>query len=95
MLKSITELLVVQDRDSKIQALQQELDKIPRDAAAIKQRFVDASDTFTTAKAEMQENEVTIKKIDLDNRVRKDTIQKLTAQQFETLGGVVSHVSSH
>ncbi len=84
MLKSITELLVVQDRDSKIQALQQELDKIPRDAAAIKQRLVDASEKFTKAKAEMQENEVTIKTIDLDNRVRKDTIQKLTAQQFET-----------
>ncbi len=84
MLKQITKLLVIQDRDSKIKSLQHDLDKIPRDAAAIKQRLVTAMENLAKAKLTMQENEVAIKKIDLDRKVRKTTIERLTTQQFET-----------
>lgn len=84
MLPQIESLLVIQDRDHQIQTLQQDLDKIPRDAAAIKNRLVEAQATLDKAKEKVQTNELAIKKIDLDRKTRKDTIEKLTVQQFET-----------
>lgn len=84
MLPQIESLLVIQDRDHQLQTLQTEIDKIPRDAAAIKERLIAAQSELNTAKENVQQNELAIKKIDLDRKTRKDTIEKLTVQQFET-----------
>jgi len=84
MLPEIESLLVIQDRDHKIKTLQAEINKIPRDAAAIKQRLDNATELLETAKQAIVENELAIKKIDLDRKVRKDTIEKLNVQRFET-----------
>ena len=84
MLPQIESLLVIQDRDHQIHTLQQELNKIPRDAAAIKDRLTEAQATLDLAREKVQTNELEVKKIDLDRKVRKDTIEKLTIQQFET-----------
>jgi len=84
MLPIIESLLVLQDRDHQITTLQAELDHIPRDAAAIKQRLDDAQKLTDEAREAVQQNELAMKKIDLDRKTRKDTIEKLTVQQFET-----------
>jgi len=84
MLPQIESLLVIQDRDHQIQTLQKELDKIPRDAAAIKSKLSDAMARLESAKEKVQNNELAIKKIDLDRKTRTDTIEKLNIQQFET-----------
>lgn len=84
MLPQIESLLVIQDRDLQIQTFQNELDRIPRDAAAIKERLSGAMAELTTAKENVQQNELAIKKIDLDRKTRTTTIEKLTVQQFET-----------
>lgn len=84
MLPEIESLLVVQDRDFQIQKLQSEVEKIPRDAAAIKQRLDRSTEELEAAKQAIVANELAVKKIDLDRKVRKDTIEKLNVQRFET-----------
>jgi predicted nucleic acid-binding Zn-ribbon protein len=84
MLPQIESLLVIQDRDHQIQTLQSELEKIPRDAAAIKGRLVEAQSALDIAREGIQKNELAVKKIDLDRKTRKNTIERLTVQQFET-----------
>ena len=84
MLPQIEALLVVQDRDHQIQTLKKDLENIPRDAAAIKDRVMQATAELNTAKENVQQNELVIKKIDLDRKTRTNTIDKLTVQQFET-----------
>ncbi len=84
MLPQIESLLVIQDRDHQLQTLQTEIDKIPRDAAAIKERLLEAQAELNIARENAQQNELAIKKIELDRKTRKDTIEKLTVQQFET-----------
>ncbi len=84
MLPQIESLLVIQDRDQQIQTLQNELDRIPRDAASIKERLAEAQTTLKSAKEQIQKNELAVKKIDLDRKTRKDTIDKLNVQRFET-----------
>ncbi|MFT5906372.1 MAG: putative nucleic acid-binding Zn-ribbon protein [Cryomorphaceae bacterium] len=84
MLPQIESLLVIQDRDHQIQTLQSELEKIPRDAAAIRGRLVEAQSALDIARESIQRNELAVKKIDLDRKTRKNTIERLTVQQFET-----------
>lgn len=84
MLPEIESLLVIQDRDHQIKTLQSELAKIPRDAAAIKQRLDDAMAAVKQAKEAVVQNELAVKKIDLDRKTRKGTIEKLNVRRFET-----------
>jgi len=84
MLPEIESLLVLQDRDHDIQTMLSEIEKIPRDAAAIKQRLDGSTTELDSAKKAIVENELAISKIDLDRKVRKDTIEKLNVQRFET-----------
>lgn len=84
MLPEIEALLVVQDRDHKIQQLTNELEKIPRDAENAKLRYKNDGDALASAKLALQENTVAIKGIELDIKTRKNTIAKLKTQQFET-----------
>lgn len=84
MLPQIESLLVVQDRDYQIKTLKKDLERIPLDAAAIKDRVMKATAELNTAKENVQQNELAVKKIDLDRKTRTDTIDKLTVRQFET-----------
>ncbi len=84
MLPQIKSLLVVQDRDHKIKSLEQELEKIPRDAAAIKTRLSEAQADLDASREAVQKNELAVKKIELEIKTRKNTIERLTTQQFET-----------
>lgn len=84
MLPQIESLLVIQDRDHQIQTLTGELEKIPRDAAAIKGRLTEAQEALDAAREGIQKNELAVKKIDLERKTRKNTIERLTTQQFET-----------
>lgn len=84
MLPEVESLLVVQNRDQKIQALQQELAKIPRDKARAEDKLSSDKQAVADAKKAVQDNEVAIKNIELDAATRRDTISKLKVQQFET-----------
>lgn len=84
MLPEVESLLIVQDRDQKIHTLRQELAKIPRDKAAAEDKLSSDKKAVADAKVAAQENEVTIKSVELDIGTRRTTIEKLTVQQFET-----------
>lgn len=84
MLPEVESLLIVQDRDQKIKALQQDLAKIPRDKARAEEKLSSDQQAVAQAKKAAQENEVAIKNLELDIATRRDTIAKLKVQQFET-----------
>jgi len=84
MLPEVESLLIVQDRDQKIQKLQQELAKIPRDKALAEEKLSSDKKAVVDAKTAYQENEVAIKNVELDIATRRTTIEKLKVQQFET-----------
>ena len=84
MLPEVEELLIVQDRDQKIQAIQNELAKIPRDKARAEEKLSNDKQAVLDAKSAFQQNEVAIKNVELDIATRRTTIDKLKTQQFET-----------
>lgn len=84
MLSEIKSLLILQDRDQRILKLENELQRIPIGQERAKQRLAKDLSLVAEAKSKIQANEVTIKGIELDIGVRKDTLNKLKVQQYET-----------
>jgi hypothetical protein len=84
MLPEVESLLVVQDRDQKIQSQRSELNRIPRDKAQAEEKLSNDKQAVADAKQAFQENQVAIKNTELDIATRRDTIGKLKTQQFET-----------
>lgn len=84
MLPQVESLLIVQNRDQKIDALKKELERIPLDQAQAKEKLSNDSQAVADAKTALQHNEVAIKNVEADIATRKDTIVKLRNQQFET-----------
>ena len=84
MLAHIEDLLILQEKDLRLQKLRQELDRTPKEQEAARQRLQNTVNAMEQAKSALQENEVAIKALELDIRTRRDTISRLKTQQFET-----------
>ena len=84
MLSEIESLLILQDRDQRILKLEKDLQRIPADKERAKERLANDLATVAKAKSAIQENEMAIKSIELDIGVRKETLEKLKVQQYET-----------
>ncbi len=84
MREDVQQLLKIQDFDQRIQAINKELERIPREQEAAKDRLANNQAALATAKTAYQENEMAIKTVELDIGTRKTTIEKLNKQQFET-----------
>jgi predicted nucleic acid-binding Zn-ribbon protein len=84
MLPEIETLLVLQDRDQRLRRLRQDLRRLPEDAARANERLADHAAALETAKEANAENELAMKKLELDIETRKTTIGRLRTQQFET-----------
>jgi predicted nucleic acid-binding Zn-ribbon protein len=84
MQDEVRALLILQDRDRRLLALNKDLEKIPQDEARAKSKL--AGDEAAVAKAHqaLQERELGVKKIELDAETRRTTIKRLKNQQFET-----------
>lgn len=84
MLDSIRDLLVLQDRDRRLLALAKDLERLPQEEARAKNKL--AGDQAAVAKAtdDLRANELAVKKVELDAGTRRNTIQRLKVQQFET-----------
>lgn len=80
----ITGLLILQERDLRLQDLRKELERIPKQQDLAKQRLAANEKAVADAKAAVQENEVAIKGVELDIGTRKESISRLKTQQFET-----------
>ncbi|MEO0445368.1 MAG: C4-type zinc ribbon domain-containing protein [Verrucomicrobiota bacterium] len=84
MLPEIETLMIVQDRDQKILALQKDLTQLPTLVANAKLRLQSDQKAVDACKEELQELDLGMKRIQLDVDTRRDTIGKLKVQQFET-----------
>ncbi|MCH1419094.1 MAG: hypothetical protein L7W40_02225 [Akkermansiaceae bacterium] len=84
MRDDVKQLLALQDTDQKIQALEAELVRIPQLQEAAKERLANDTQALATAKSNFQANEIEIKNVELDIGTRKNTIDRLKNQQFET-----------
>ena len=84
MLPELEQLLVIQDRDQKIRALEADLERLPHEEENAKLRLVGDRDTKDKIEQSIKENEVAIKSLELDVETRRDSIAKIKVQQFET-----------
>lgn len=84
MLAEIESLLVLQDRDQRILTLEEDMKRIPHDKESAKERLANDLEAVACAKKTTQENEVAIKNIELDIGTRKNTLDRLKVQQYET-----------
>jgi len=84
MTPNIQALLVLQDRDRRLRALGEDLERVPRDETKAKGRLADDETAVRKAKDELNANEIEIKKVELEIGTRRTTIQRLKTQQFET-----------
>jgi len=84
MLEVIEKLLILQDRDSKILQLQEELARIGPDRVAIQGRLAGASAGLEAAKLRSKQLESDRKKLELEVDSRKQLIEKYSLQQFQT-----------
>jgi len=84
MLAEIKKLLIIQDRDQKIRDLRKELERIPMEEEAAKAKLNGDLASVAAVHSKIQENEVSIKNLELDIDTRKDSITKLKVQQFQT-----------
>lgn len=84
MLAEIEPLLVLQDSDQRLRALEEEMTRVPQEKERAKQRLANDLEKVASAKKAVQENEVAIKTIELDIGTRKTTLDRLKVQQYET-----------
>ncbi len=84
MYHEIETLLILQDRDQKIRELKKDLERIPLEEAAARSRVEGEKKAVAAAKHAVQENEVALKKLELDVDTRNQSIARLKIQQYET-----------
>ena len=84
MLPEIESLLVLQDRDQRIRSLEEDMKRIPSSKEQAKERLANDIALVANAKKAVQDNEVAIKNLELDIGTRKNTLDRLKVQQYET-----------
>ena len=84
MLPEVEKLVLVQNRDQRILAINKELAGIPFTEEDCKEKLVEDEQATAAAKLALQEVEVAINSLEIDVQTRKDSINKLKTQQFET-----------
>ncbi len=84
MLPEVEKLVLVQNRDQRILAINKELAGIPLTEEDCKEKLVEDEQATAAGKLALQEVEVAINSLEIDVHTRKDSINKLKTQQFET-----------
>jgi predicted nucleic acid-binding Zn-ribbon protein len=84
MRDDVKRLLNLQETDQNIEALEAELLRIPQLQVAAKDRLANDTAALAEAKSAFQANEVEIKNVELDVGTRRNSIDRLKTQQFET-----------
>lgn len=84
MHSTIQSLLVLQDRDLRIIQLKKDKERIPLEKEASESRLDVDNKALEKVETEAKEVELEIRGLETDIATRRDTISKLTTQQFET-----------
>lgn len=84
MLPEVEKLVLVQNHDQRILAINKELAGIPLKEEDCKEKLLEDQEATAAAKLVLQKIEVAINSLEIDVQTRKDSINKLKTQQFET-----------
>jgi uncharacterized protein len=84
MLAEIEQLLVIQDHDTNLKALQNELQTLPFERTRLEKAIQDRTTGLERIRLRAKEIEVERKKLELDASTRRDQIAKYKTQQFQT-----------
>jgi len=84
MLEAIEKLLILQDRDLRIERLQVELEQIPAQRAALQGRTSSSQGALDAAKKRVMEIESRRKELELEVKGLKERIDKYSNQQLQT-----------
>jgi predicted nucleic acid-binding Zn-ribbon protein len=84
MLKEIEQLLVIQDRDRKIRALQAELKLAPTERKDFEEKLALVTRQLDAAKLRSKEIELERKKLENEAESKRTTIAKYNTQKFQT-----------
>ena len=84
MLPSLTSLLILQDRDHTLRGLKKDLERIPGEITRARTRMESVTASLESARKALNENELAIRKLEMDVKTRRDSIQRLHLQRFET-----------
>ncbi|MFD0894828.1 hypothetical protein KBB96_04575 [Luteolibacter ambystomatis] len=84
MLDEIRDLLVLQDRDKRLQGILKDLEKLPQEESRAKGKLSGDQAAVDKATDALRACELEVKKVELDAETRRTTIKRLKLQQFET-----------
>lgn len=84
MQDELKNLLILQDRDTKIYKAKADLESIPEEAAKIKENLSQKVSSVAEAKKAVLNAQKDVQQLELDRQTRKDTILKLKTRQGET-----------
>ena len=84
MLPEVEKLVIIQDRDLKLKAIQKELESLPAEEEDAREKLASDQAAMEAAKLAVQENEVAMKNLEIDIQTRQDSIARLKVQQFQT-----------
>ena len=79
----IEKLLIVQDRDTALQKIEQELARVPREKAAIERQISEEMEAIEAARQTLQAKEVERHELDNDVKSKETAIQRFRNQQLE------------
>ena len=77
-------LLILQDRDQKIKALQAQQKNLPRERKALEDKLVAARQALDQAKQRVKENEIEKRKLELEVEGKRGAIGRFKIQQQQT-----------
>src|SRR5438874_8330877 len=84
MIEVIEKLLILQDRDRKIQRVRTELANVGPERDALQTRLAAAQVALDSAKLKVKQIESDRKRLELDVEAKKQQIEKYSLQQFQT-----------
>jgi uncharacterized protein len=84
MQEEIRALLILQNRDRRLLAMEKDLEKLPKDQIRAQAKLAGDEANVTKTHQLLQDSELQVKKIELNAETRRTTIKRLKNQQFET-----------
>lgn len=82
-LPQIEKLLIVQDRDASLQKTEQELERLPRERAALDAKITAETENIEQARAALKAKELRRKELDSEVKTQEAAIQKFRTLQLE------------
>lgn len=95
MLPALTQLLLLQHHDQRIQTFRRQIDSLPKERDRLKKQILTQQETLQNKKTETQKIETARKKIDLDVQSQQQHIIKLRTQLQQTRKNEEYNALSH